>query len=89
MGRSRRQNTFRVPEAPEQRVRVSQPQPSPSPSPAPAPGVLPFSPAFPSFGCSQQSPLKQGACAVSVAQKPLGVRASEKEASPTKTQKAA
>lgn len=85
MGRSRRQNTFGVPEAPEQRVRVSQP----SPSPAPAPGVLPFSPASPSFGCSQQSPLKQGACAVSVTQKPLGVRALEKEASPTKTQKAA
>lgn len=86
MGRSRRQNTFGVPEAPEQRVRVSQPQPSPSP--APAPGVLPFSPASPSFGCSQQSPLKQGACAVSVAQKPLEVRALEKEASPTKTRKA-
>lgn len=81
VGRSRRQNTFRVPEAPEQRVRVSQPQPSPSP--APAPRVLPFSLASPSFGCSQQSPLiKQGACAVSVAQKPLGVRALEKEASP-------
>lgn len=31
VGRSRRQNTFGVPEAPEQRVRVSQPQPSPSP----------------------------------------------------------
>lgn len=27
MGRSRRQNTFRVPEASEQRARVSQPQP--------------------------------------------------------------
>lgn len=62
VGRSRHQNakSLRL----QSRGRVSQPQPSPSP----APGFLPSSPAFPSFGCSKQSPLKQGGHAVSATQ---------------------